>query len=116
MTTLEAAAANFVTSYHSDRALVDEQQGWSPVIALIADDTGDAVTLALRDGQVAEIFNGRAAREVNVEIRSDHATLCDILELRRGPNEPYLFGELTVQGPEADFVRLDYIVSRLCPV
>ena len=30
-------------------------------------------------------------------------------------NEPYLFGELSVMGAEADFVRLDYIVSRLCP-
>ena len=32
------------------------------------------------------------------------------------PNEPYLFGELTVRGPEADFVRLDYIATELCPL
>jgi putative sterol carrier protein len=48
-------------------------------------------------------------------VSSDERTLCDVLRLQLSPNEPYLFGELTVQGPEADFVRLDYIAMELCP-
>jgi hypothetical protein len=48
-------------------------------------------------------------------VSSDQRTLEEVLRLRLGPNEPYLFGELTVQGPEADFVRLDYIATELCP-
>jgi hypothetical protein len=54
------------------------------------------------------------ASSPTLEISGDQQTLCDVLELRRDPNEPYLFGELVVRGPEADFLRLDYIASRLC--
>ena len=49
-------------------------------------------------------------------VSADQRTLEGVLRLRLGPNEPYLFGELTVRGPEADFVRLDYIASVLCPL
>jgi hypothetical protein len=55
-----------------------------------------------------------AAGPATLEISGELRTLCDVLELRRDPNEPYLFGELVVRGPEADFLRLDYIASKLC--
>jgi hypothetical protein len=44
-------------------------------------------------------------------VKAEEATLLDILEFRRDQNEPFLFGELTIQGAEAYFLRLDYVVT-----
>jgi len=110
---LEEALACFLEAYQARPELVAEQRGWSPVIALAASDTGARAVVSLEDGRVARV--GGEARPATLEVRADLDILCDVLMLRRDPNEPYLFGELSVQGAEADFVRLDYIVSRLCP-
>ena len=83
----------------------------APVLA--ANDAVARVAVSLEDGRVAQV--GGAPRDATLEITGGIDTLCDVLTLRRDPNEPYLFGELSVMGAEADFVRLDYIVSRLCP-
>jgi putative sterol carrier protein len=110
---LRQALACFVSAYEASPELIAEQRGWSPTIALAASDAPARVVVSLDDGRVA-----RAAAETSpptLEITGDLDTLCDVLALRRDPNEPYLFGELVVVGAEADFVRLDYIASRLCP-
>ena len=113
MNALEEALRCFLRAYQERPALVEEQRGWSPVIALAASDTGARAVVSLEDGRVARV--GGEAQPATLEVRADLDILCDVLMLRRDPNEPYLFGELSVQGAEADFVRLDYIVSRLCP-
>jgi hypothetical protein len=113
MSRLSGATNSFVERYHAHAALVMEQRDWTLRITLVASDSGAVVTLRLIEGRVAEVTPELAAAEV--VITSDEQTLCDILELRRGPNEPYLFGDLTVRGPERDFLRLDYIASVLCP-
>jgi hypothetical protein len=110
MNALEQALGNFLRAYQARPALVDEQRGWSPVIALQATDADARASVTLNDGRVAS----GAAGPVTLEITGALQILCDILELRRDPNEPYLFGELVVRGPEADFLRLDYIASQLC--
>jgi hypothetical protein len=110
---VEHALGSFLRAYQAQPALVAEQRGWSPIIALVATDTGARAAVALADGQVAA-RDGAAAAPPTLEITAAEVVLCDVLELRRDPNEPYLFGELVVRGPEADFVRLDYIASRLC--
>jgi len=110
MNALEAALQTFVRAYERQPALMAEQRGWSPVIALRATDTGAQAAVALVDGALAPV----GASSPTLEISGDQQTLCDVLELRRDPNEPYLFGELVVRGPEADFLRLDYIASKLC--
>jgi hypothetical protein len=94
---LERALARFIEAYQARPDLVAEQRGWNPVIGLSASDASAWVMVAVD------------------EVRGGLETLCDVLSLRKDPNEPYLFGELTVAGAEADFVRLDYIASRLCP-
>ena len=109
---LSAALASFVRAYEARPDLVAEQRDWSPIIALAATDAPARATVALHHGRVAPTAD---AAEATLEISGPLATLCDVLELRRDPNEPYLFGELVVRGPEADFVRLDYLASRLCP-
>jgi hypothetical protein len=108
---LEQSLACFLRAYAADSDLVAEQRGWSPVIALCASDVPLRATVALADGRVVPTAAGAS---VTLEITGTLATLCDVLELRRDPNEPYLFGELVVQGAEADFLRLDYIATRLC--
>jgi len=103
----------FAVEYHAHPALVAEQRGWSRTIALHAGDTGETAGARVDDGRIVELYHD--ARESDVTIHSDAATLRDILELKRSANEPYLFGELTVQGSEADFLRLDYISGCLGP-
>jgi hypothetical protein len=110
---LGQALAGFLRAYEARPELIEEQRGWSPVIALEATDTPARIAVALHDGRVARVEAGGGAA-ATLQISAELRTLCDVLELRRDPNEPYLFGELVVVGPEADFLRLDYIASRLC--
>lgn len=111
---LLAAARGFVAAYAARPALVADQQGWHCAIALVADDTQAAVRVDIADGRVTSVGPDQGVADVTV--RASQAVLLDVLELRRSPNEPYLFGELTVQGPEAHFLRLDYIATTLCPL
>jgi putative sterol carrier protein len=103
----------FAVEYHARPELVAEQRGWSRTISLQAHDSGEEVGARVDDGLIVELYD--EPRSSDVTIRSDAATLREILELRRSANEPYLFGELTVHGSEADFLRLDYITGCLCP-
>jgi putative sterol carrier protein len=112
MTSLADAARHFVDAYHAREPLVIEQRGWRCAIALVTTE-GEAVTVCVDDGRITAVVPREDAADV--VITADAATLNDVLELRRNPNEPYIFGELTVRGPEADFLRLDYIATRLCP-
>ena len=110
---LESALAVFLEAYRARPALVAQQAGWSPTIALCATDTGASASVRFADGRP---LRGADSGPPTLVVSSDQRTLEEVLRLRLGPNEPYLFGELTVQGPEADFVRLDYIATELCPL
>ena len=110
---LSAATAGFVARYEARPELVAEQAGWTLTIALTATDTGESVAVRLSDGRVAEV--NTPAGPSDLTVLADSETLIAVLELRRSPNEAYLFGELVVRGAEADFVRLDYLASVLCP-
>ena len=112
MKTLLECVATFARAYEASDTLKDHQRGWTRTIALVASDTGESVAVRIDEGRIAGWEPGSTG---DVVITSDASTLADILELRRGPNEPYLFGELTVRGPEADFLRLDYVSDVLCP-
>ena len=103
-----------VDLYHSRPELVSEQSGWTKTITLVSTDRGDAIAVRLVDGKIVsceEAPHGGASGDVIVS--SDFATLADVLALKRSPNEPYVFGDLTVRGAEADFTRLDYLLTRL---
>lgn len=109
---LETALSVFLGAYVDRPDVVDRQQDWSPFIELRATDTGACAGVQFVDGRPVRMGAGGRATLV---VSSDERTLCEVLTLKLSPNEPYLFGELTVQGPEADFVRLDYIAAELCP-
>jgi hypothetical protein len=110
---LMQSLAVFLRAYRAQAALVAEQRGWSPVIALHATDADTRVRLDLADGVVMRADRDDGARAPTLVVSAGLRVLSDVLELRCDPNEPYLFGELTVSGPEADFLRLDYIATRL---
>ena len=113
MSSLIAALTRFAEQYHARPELVAEQRGWDCIVVLAATDADDRLTVRVADGRIVALQEGEASAQLI--ICADRQTLFDVLELRRGPNEPYLFGELTVHGEEADFVRLDYITEALCP-
>jgi len=110
---LETALDQFLRAYVDRPDLIAHQKGWSPSIELRATDSAAMVSVLFVDGR-AQAVHGTVASPTLI-VSSDERTLCDVLSLKLSPNEPYLFGELTVRGPEADFVRLDYIASELCP-
>lgn len=112
MTHLNQALYNFVAVYHATENLVFEQEDWQCAIKLLATDSQETLTLRLVNGRVIEI--GHDLDQEDLLVKAEEATLLDILEFRRDPNEPYLFGELTIQGAEAHFLRLDYVVTQLC--
>lgn len=112
-TPLATAARYFITTYNARPSLVASLRGWTRIIRLAASDTGESITIRAIDGLLSEDHG--APSPPDVVITSDSATLRDVLELRLSPNEPYIFGELTVRGPEADFLRIDYIAAALCP-
>jgi hypothetical protein len=109
---LGAALGRFAAMYHGRPELVGEQKGWTRTIALVATDTGAAARARIADGRIVSVEEGSTG---DVVIRAEEAILRDVLDLHRSPNEPYVFGELLVEGAEADFLRLDYIATVLCP-
>jgi hypothetical protein len=114
MSVLAEMTTRFADRYHTHADLVAEQSDWHCTVVLLAADSGQRVTVRIENGRVVDV--NEREEPANLVVTSDQQTLADILELRRGPNEPYLYGELTVRGAEADFVRLDYITECLCPL
>lgn len=115
------ATERFVAAYRARPQLVAEQGDWSPRILLRTpryggpvEGGGQAVAVQLARGQVTSVEPQPPRLDADVTVTAELGVLLDVLELRTSPNEPYLFGELTVDGPEADFLRLDYLVSSLC--
>lgn len=112
MTTLAEALKGFTELYRADKSLCADMRGWHSTIRLEPLGTESPVSLTIEDGRVIDIAAG--AEPAGLTVRSDRQVLLDILEFRLDPNHPYLFGELTIEGKEEDFLRLDYVVTRLC--
>lgn len=111
-------AAAFVDRYHRHPTLLRDGQGWSLCVALRPTDSPDALWLRLHDGRIVDLRAASAnptdpKYAADVTVHAPHSILRDILRLRTLPNEPYLFGDLWVDGPQADFLRLDYVVTTL---
>ena len=109
---LMTAAEEFVAAYHADAKLCADQADWECVVRLQASDAPQRVTIAVSNGRVCALSAGTDASDLIVT--APLQILLDILQLRLNPNQPYIFGELTVAGQEADFMRVDFVVSALC--
>lgn len=114
MTELADVLNKFVQLYHDNTQLVQDYHDWTCTICLVANDSNSRMTLQIVEGKVENTNNSDG--DADLIITTGEQMLLDILELRLDPNEPYLFGELTVQGPEEHFLKLDYIVTMLCLV
>ena len=114
MTALLDPLQRFVNLYHQDEKLSKDYSNWHCSICLVASDSKETIHLQIEGGLVTQI--GSQPESIDLTVTAEEEVLTDILELHRDPNEPYIFGELTVQGEEEHFMRLDYIVSTLCPV
>ena len=112
VTSLETAARAFVERYHGDARLCAEQADWDCSLRLEASDAPQQVGIDVRKGRVTAL--GPQAESADLVVTAPLRTLLDILELRLNPNQPYLFGELTLRGAEDDFMRVDYVASTLC--
>ena len=112
MTELMQALNGFISRYRIDEALCADMRGWHCTICLQTSDADDCLWLSIEDGRVSETVEGPS--QPRLIVRSQRQVLLDILRFRLDPNEPYLFGELTIEGNEDDFLRLDYVVTRLC--
>ena len=112
MPSLMAAAGEFVAIYHADAKLCADQAVWECIVRLQASDAPQRVTIAIRNGRVHALSAGTDSADLVVT--APLQILLDILQLRLNPNQPYIFGELTVTGQEADFMRVDFVASTLC--
>jgi putative sterol carrier protein len=109
---LENAARGFAALYQANAALLADHADWDCVLRLEANDSPQQVGITIRRGEVQSISS--EAQHADLVVTAPLQTLLDILELRLNPNQPYLFGELTLRGDEADFMRIDYLASTLC--
>ena len=107
MTRLRNAAILFLAAYHARGELVAGQAAWNCVIAL--QTPLEKLSIAVVDGRATIVEEAGA----DIVVSASEDVMIDVLELRRDPSAPYLFGELAVRGPEKHFMRLDYVVSAL---
>jgi len=112
--TLYQALETFIAAYHARPQLMAELNDWSLRIVLRTEDLAEAVAVRIEHGRAVALERADAGR-ADIVVTAAATVLHEVLALRMSPNEPYLFGELLVDGPEAHFIRLDYLVSTLCP-
>lgn len=115
---LRRATERFIAAYHASPRLLADHADWSVDILLRTSEdaaVAEAIGIRVERGRGSLLDEPPARSAADITVTAELPTLLAILELRMSPNEPYLFGELLVDGPEADFLRLDYLVSSLCP-
>lgn len=109
---LLVAAQGFAEAYHANARLCAGQADWNCSICLKATDTGRQLSINIIAGRIVSIQPHD--ENCRLTVCASQQILLDILERRLNPNQPYLFGELTVAGAEADFMRIDYVATMLC--
>lgn len=115
---LRRATERFLAAYHASPQLLVDHADWSVNILLrtsVEGASSDAVGIAVERGRGFLLDEPPDRSAADIAVTAELPILLAILDRRMSPNEPYLFGELLVDGREADFLRLDYLVSSLCP-
>jgi len=87
-------------------------QGWSRVIHFRAQDTGDAFTVRIDDGEIVRTEAG-AAGEADLVVSAASEDLCDMFWGDLNPAQKYLNGEIAVRGAAADVMRIDAMASLI---
>lgn len=115
---LSRATERFLAAYHASPQLIADHADWSVDILLQTSEdaaVAESVGIRVEHGRGVLLDAPPARSAADITVTAELPVLLAILDRRMSPNEPYLFGELLVDGREADFLRLDYLVSSLCP-
>lgn len=104
---LQETVSAFAARINDDPRLRKMVADWDRQIALVAVDEDVAAGFSVAGGRVSPLFEAPEAPDVL--LRSDVATLVGVFRGEMSPTEPYVSGQLTVQGSQEDVLRLDFL-------
>ena len=108
---LQDSLQSFAQSCNDNARLPSMIRDWNRTLSVHATDLADDFTLTTNMGQVSVVFGAPAAPDLVIQSTADILTQVFYGEL--SPNEPYNAGTLRLLGPEADIVRLDFVIAML---
>lgn len=108
---LQDSLTSFAQSCNDNARLPSMIRDWNRTLSIHATDLGSDFTLVTSQGHVSVAPGAPAAADLALQSTSDILTQIFYGEL--SPNEPYNAGTLRLLGPEADIVRLDFVIAML---
>lgn len=107
---LRQVLAGFAQKVNGHKLVQKMMKDWTRNIVLDATDAGVAWTLAVLDGKVQEVRDGRA-EPAHVVLAAPEAVLAGIFEGRLNPAKEFSAGRLKFSGSSKDEMRLDAVVQ-----
>jgi len=108
---LQGSLDSFAESCNGNARLMAMIKDWNRVMHIRATDLGAEASLITSGGAVSASPGAPAAADLVLSADADILTQIFYGEL--SPNDPYNAGTLRIQGPEADIVRLDFVIAML---
>ncbi len=97
----------FQTNYQGNARLQEMNRGWDRVIRIEVKEHPDVFTLILENGELR--LEEESDRQPQIVVQGDSEVVASVFFGELAPTEPYLKGELTVNGSQEDVLRLDFI-------
>ncbi len=108
---LQDSLLSFAQSCNSNARLASMIRDWNRTLHVHATDGAGDYALVTSTGTVTITPGAPAASDLALQATGDILTQIFYGEL--SPNEPYNAGTLRLVGPEADIVRLDFVIAML---
>ena len=108
---LQDSLASFAQSCNDNARLPSMIRDWNRTLHIHATDIAGDYALVTQGGVVSTSPGAPPTPDLTLQSTSDILTAIFYGEL--SPNEPYNDGTLRVVGPEADIVRLDFVIAML---
>ncbi len=108
---LHDSLQSFAQTCNDNARLSSMIRDWNRTLSVHATDIDSDHTLTTSMGQVSVSPGAPAAPDLALQSTSD--ILAQIFYGELSPNEPYNAGTLRLLGPEADIVRLDFVIAML---
>ena len=108
---LQDSLESFARSCNENTSLMGMIKDWNRTMHIRATDLGTDATLVTRDGEVTTATGAPTSADLALQSTAD--ILTQIFYGEVSPNTPYNEGTLRIQGPEADIVRLDFVIAML---
>jgi putative sterol carrier protein len=81
-------------------------RGWDRVVHLVATDTGERFTVAVRDQTLMGLVEG-AEGQADLIVSATSEDFADMFWGDLNPSEKYMSGEIVLAGAQEDVMRLD---------